>query len=691
MMAVPGLCWKAARSRMLRITGGFGGFRADQRGTVAIQTIIFSILLFGTTGLVLDAGLVYATHTQMQAYADQMALVAANELDGRDDAINRARMAVFGPDGAPFLEKAGLEVGRFRVETVDFFPGISPSARPQNHMFEAFPPAARLARATEEGIAFAHGDPVAAANAATVALVSVSEERLASAVARIASLVLDLGGSAAADAESSALADGLGIAATAAASLERRSCAALSTLVLCNPWEEAADSPLAVPKHDPAWSLRGRSLMTFAPNFRARSLPESPQTTPNTASLYPWDVKNQLFRLADPVADSAGLCTPGYLLALATEDASGEGAPDYLAARDRCLMARAHPETVCWDPNAPLAIAPADGDTVARALNTAFDNWLEPFDQALDADVPVGGTGLARAQFFEPDRLATTAYESADRHGEDPATEPQQDGVPDYDEIFAEEGPPGAYETVPMPESAPLYAVRGRGIGYDPCHDGTTARYAGSPSADPACTLDFVGDYHEGGSAGAGEVRSRLEHYWSTMYDEATADGLARGALPGGVTTWYELYRVEKNRFAGLDTEADNSRIEEYSDLNAARLGLDSTTEDYVKHGPDEYMTATGSDTLLNPGYERRRLRSAMVNCAATVAQAPDASGRYPVDADNLWIMDVYLPTPPGIYCGPGTIGCELEAAVETRLLVELVDDVTERSDHRRYVARLVR
>ena len=687
-MAVPGLDWKAAIFRMSHVAAAIGGFGADRRGTVAIQTIIFSILLFGTTGLVLDAGFVYATHTQMQAYADQMALVAANELDGRDDAIERARMAVFGPEGAPFLEKAGLEVGRFEVETVDFFPGISYSTRPQNHMFEAFPPAARLARATEEGVTFSSGDPVAAASTATVALVSVSEERLPSAVARIASLVLDLAGPTGADA---ALADGLGIAATAAAALERRSCAALSTLVLCNPWEEAPDSPLAVPKHDPAWSVRGRSLMTFAPNFAARGLSEAPQTTPNTASLYPWDVKNQLFRLADPVGDSARLCTPEYLLALATEDAGSETAPDYLAARDRCLMARAHPETVCWGPQAPLTIAPADGDTVVRALNTAFDNWLAPFDQALLADLPVGATGLTRAQFFEPDRLATTTYESADRHGEDPATDPQQDGVPDYEEIVAEEGPPGAYATVPVPDFTPLSDVHGPGIGYDPCHDGTQARYGGTPSASPACALDFAGDYHEGGSAGAGEVRSRLEHYWSNMYDEVTADGLARGALPGGVTTWYELYRVEKSRLAGLDTDADNSRIEEYSDLNAATLGLDSTTAKYVKHEPDEYMTATGSDALLNPGYERRRLRSAMVNCAATVAEGPDASGSYPVDADHLWIMDVYLPAPPGIFCGPGTVGCALETAVETRLFVELVDDVTERSDHRRYVARLVR
>lgn len=666
-------------------------FRRDERGTVAIQTLIFSVLLFGTTGLVLDAGRVYATHSQMQAYADQMALAAANELDGRDDAIERATRAVFGADGMTYLAKAGLEVGSFEVASLDFYPGISPSSRPQNDMTEAFPPDALLARATGDpgggagATTFPGGDPLAAAGDATVAVVSVGEKRVRSAIARLSASVVRIA-SAAGGADGEVFAPDLGIAAISAASLERRNCAALSALVLCNPWERLAESPLAVPKDDPAWSLRGRSLTTFAPAFSARRLAEAPQTTPNTASIYPWDVTNQLFRLASPVADSAGLCTPAYLLALATEDAGAPTAPDYLAARDRCLMARAHPETVCWGPGVPLTIAPVDGDVVARSLNTVFDNWMPPFDSVLDADVALGGTGLTRSQFFEPDRLATTPYESADRHGPDPATEPQQDGLPDYGVAPNTDDFRQFYDTVPMPGFAALEPVHDAGVGYDPCHDGTYARYAGGGAGD-ACTLDFVGDYHEGGAAGAGAVRAALEHYWSTMY------GLDPGTLPGGVTTWYELYRVEKDLFAGLDPVAPNSRIVEYSDDNAARLGIDPADKDlpYVKHEADEYLTASGTGALLNAGYERRRLRSAMVNCAATVAEGAGGSGEYRVDPDDLRILDVYLPAPPGIFCGPGTIGCALEDAVETRLFVELVDDVTERSEHRRYVAQLIR
>jgi Flp pilus assembly protein TadG len=683
MTAVPGFTWKAARSRMGRIAAAFGGFGRDGRGTVAIQTLIFSVLLFGTTGIVLDAGRVYATHSQMQAFADQVALAAANELDGRDDAIERARRAAFGDGGFPFIVKAGLEVGLFEVASVDFYPGVALSSRPQNDMREAFPPAAHLARATKDSVIVTSGDPVAAANAATVAVVNVAEKPVRSAVASLTAAIVNI--ATATEAGVDPLFESyFQIGAVAAASLERRSCAALSTLVFCNPWEGAAQDPLATPRDDPGWSVPGRSLMTFAPNFRARGLAGAPQMTPNVASAFPWELRNQLFSLTTPLADSAGLCSPQQLLALATEDV-GTGT-DYLAARERCLMARAHAETVCWGPGAPLTIAPADGDTVARALNTAFDNWPPPFDQALAADIPVGGTGLTLAQFFEPDRLATTAYESADRHGPDPATQPQQDGIPDYP--GAADPPVGPYDTVPLPGLAPLANVHGSGVGYDPCHDGTLARYAGAAASGPAgaaCTLDFVGDYYEGGSVGAAAVRDRLERYWSTMYR------LDRGTLPGDVTTWYELYRVEKDLLAALDTDDANSQIVEYSPANAARLNLASTTEKYVKHGPREYTTATGSDALLNPGYERRRLRSAMVNCRATVDAGADGAGRYRVRPKDLRIMDVYLPAPPGIFCGEGMVGCPLDSAVETRLFLELVDDVTERPELRRYVAQLVR
>ncbi len=277
-------------------------FDRDQRGTVAIQTLIFSVLLFGSAGLVLDTGRVYVAHSQMQAFADQMAIAAANELDGRDDALERASAAVFGIDGRSFLAKAGIEVGVFKVASVDFYNGVLPSNLPQNDTSEAFPDENRVARAVD-GTIEVTGDPVDAANDATVAVVSVAEKEVRSAVAHMTAAVTKIAVATGIGSGDELFAAGLRIAAIAAASMERRSCAALSSLVLCNPWEGAADSPLGVPKDDPAWSVPGRSVAYFAPNFAAQDVPEAPQVVPNGASIFPWDVRNQLFRLVSPVAD----------------------------------------------------------------------------------------------------------------------------------------------------------------------------------------------------------------------------------------------------------------------------------------------------------------------------------------------------------------------------------------------------
>ncbi len=481
MIRLPGLGRNGARPRFRRVAAAF---RRDEHGSVAIQSIIFSMLLFGSAGLVLDTGRVYIAHSQMQAFADQMAIAAANELDGHDDALERSTAAVFGIEGRSFLAKAGIEVGGFKVASLEFFSGTQASGLPQNNMAGAYPPEAKLAEAVDGKLDVTDGDAVEAANDATVAVVNVTEKEVQSAVAHMAATVTKIAvATGIAGKDDELFATGFRIAATAAASMERRSCAALSTLVLCNPWEDASDSPLLVPKDDPAWSVPGRSLAYFAPNFAARGAPETPQVTPNTASIFPWSLRNQLFRLTSPTANSAGLCSADYLLALASEDASGDGAPDYLAARDRCLMARAHAETVCWGPGAPMVIAPADGDMVTRALNIIFDNWLQPFEQALTTDLVIGATGLFRTQYFEPDALATTTYESADRHGPDPDTQPQQDGKPDYDEIFAEEGYPGAYDTVPMPETTPLRPVDGAGAATIPA---MTARSPNTPAPCPS-------------------------------------------------------------------------------------------------------------------------------------------------------------------------------------------------------------
>lgn len=69
-------------------------FWNDHRGYVIALTLIAMPLLLGFALLVVDVGRSSNLHTDLQNAVDAMALAAARELDGRDDAIERAEKAV---------------------------------------------------------------------------------------------------------------------------------------------------------------------------------------------------------------------------------------------------------------------------------------------------------------------------------------------------------------------------------------------------------------------------------------------------------------------------------------------------------------------------------------------------------------------------------------------------------------------
>jgi Flp pilus assembly protein TadG len=93
----------------------------DERGVVALFVIVALGVFSGVAALVIDAGRLYSLHSQLQAYADHVALAAAAELDGEAGSINRATLAALG-DGvsAPLVLRGhtfgnspdGLQVDR---------------------------------------------------------------------------------------------------------------------------------------------------------------------------------------------------------------------------------------------------------------------------------------------------------------------------------------------------------------------------------------------------------------------------------------------------------------------------------------------------------------------------------------------------------------------------------------------------
>ena len=714
-----------------------------------MQVIIFSILLLGVSGVVLDAGRLYSTHSQMQAYADHMAVAAANELDGRADSLDRAADAVYNFSGSlPFIDGQPVSGDQYTVEEIIFYSQMgTPTGHPTDLSdSESF----IVARADAGGVSGSSGAGDAAM--AQYAAVVVSEKQIGSIVGSIGEIVFfsasNVNETTNNDGEGGAInTDGatrngnISINTVAVATLSRKTCVDISTIVLCNPWEDIqltdaegnpTGSPLgssALDRNDLNYQdVRGRSLMTFAANYDVGPLSGGGEVAitdgKQHGSLFSWDMTNQVMRLTDPVSDPAGVCDPGMLLDTEGNVVLSDSGLNYDTYRDLCLMARARAETVCFEDT--IRFKPATGPMLVRATNPAFDRWPEPFQTMLQNDVEVPNSGLSRAQFFEPDILATSHYESADRHGPivDPATDcPNHASVPpvyseqDDDTDWNANSLCGmsdnfqyVYEGLPSPDLAYLPGVMTAGRGRDACHSRSYRDAAldaqavadalangeepplPDPSDDTGCVHDFIGDYHldySGGGSVVQEHRFWINNYWNTMYREDTAPP---PPLPEDVMSWYQLYQHEKANMGSVTPWPRLSRISQYNTENAARLGMGASESErqqqFVKHRAVEYETAAGH-SVLSEGYERRRIRSAMVNCraASDLAGASATEFEAPVAA----IVDFYLPDSAVNHCGVGTDAvCEIDDAIEARMFVELIDTVDD-PYFQRYTAYLVR
>ncbi len=85
----------------------------DERGVITVMAVISTGLFVAIGGLAIDLGRLYNLHSQLQTYADQVALAAAAELDGQAGAIARARRAALGEvgDGPPLVDVQTFAVG----------------------------------------------------------------------------------------------------------------------------------------------------------------------------------------------------------------------------------------------------------------------------------------------------------------------------------------------------------------------------------------------------------------------------------------------------------------------------------------------------------------------------------------------------------------------------------------------------
>jgi hypothetical protein len=70
-----------------------GDFRKDEDGGVLVFWAVTLVLFLGLIGLIFDTGRLGTVQSELQSFADSVTLAAAAELDGREDAIDRARSA----------------------------------------------------------------------------------------------------------------------------------------------------------------------------------------------------------------------------------------------------------------------------------------------------------------------------------------------------------------------------------------------------------------------------------------------------------------------------------------------------------------------------------------------------------------------------------------------------------------------
>ena len=78
-------------------------FVRDEDGTILVIVAMALGMILGMIALSFDLGRIAATQSEIQSYADHVALAAAGELDGENDALTRATNAA-----ASFFTRAVL-------------------------------------------------------------------------------------------------------------------------------------------------------------------------------------------------------------------------------------------------------------------------------------------------------------------------------------------------------------------------------------------------------------------------------------------------------------------------------------------------------------------------------------------------------------------------------------------------------
>lgn len=334
---------------------------------MAAQVVVWSVLLFAMSGVVLDFGRVYSEHSRMQSFTDQAALAAASELDENTDSITRAVQAVFGGGAfTPMTRAADFSEGdgnQFGISHLIFLRDLGDDVGTQTNMGSDIG-VNTLAVAFSDGSTNpSNTDELEAAAANARYVVAVAEER------SVRNSLMQLVNSA----PGNATADTNAVRTIAAARRRALNCGPLSNLVICNPWENDPDQSFESVLNNP--NNEGMQFRHVADG----------QMDASTGALTAANSLARRLELEGPAAvrqicyDNASL--PGFNGSMSSAQVE--------MARTICMMASAVQEDFCVGDE--VEYVAAEPEAVTTALNTAFDLWDEPINGVLDWDLDSAG------------------------------------------------------------------------------------------------------------------------------------------------------------------------------------------------------------------------------------------------------------------------------------------------------------
>ncbi|MEM9198244.1 MAG: TadE/TadG family type IV pilus assembly protein [Pseudomonadota bacterium] len=616
----------------------FRRFASDIEGLVTIQVLLFSVMLFGAIGFVIDFGRAYSAHSQMQSYIDQVALAAASELDQRDGrdgdgvkiadtAIERATAAASGVSKTSIFTQGG---GDFQIAQLIFLAGPPTDA---NGMFDY---------ALVTGGTLTTTDPVLATHVVAIAQ---------PASVRASLLDISVGG----------ISDSINeipIGAYAVATRKQVTCEGISTLVMCNPFENDATRSL-------------NSVFDYGDGFRLRMTASQALGLSSTATQIGVGlIKNPVvLGQTDSGACEEPMTLPGY---------AGQTGAALEALRDKCLLAVVDTGLTCV--NDELIVKEAAPDTVVTGLNVRFDLYDAEMAEVLTAD-PTLASGPQRSEMFYPDIAAV--------HGMI-----RYDEVNDYynaliARLQAENpGPMGMLlaNQANAQRSQILTAYSG-----DPARPASRQNHipvspgAHGPMESPPC---FESDCLAFGLHGAiyGEdiqpVDYAANYYLPSVVaqiaandgiDEADVTDIDGEVLTGSNETFYAFYsNVER-----LQTALHGFEATQGEDWN----GIENY---FVRTWPENFAAAYPSVDMS--GYERRRMRVSVVDCGARQAiDAGDGLASFMVDVVD--VVDVFMTRPPVVE----TCATAYTTATDPRQIRPCENsDITEAELHVEYVGSVL-